>query len=91
MIFATGTATTTTATSAAAAGGGEGGEVATLLRRHYVKVFKTSTGEVMTGSEFLSLPITTSDADDDVAGIIAATCAEPDEMDRLAMSGDSQW
>ena len=72
-------------------GGGEGGKVATLLRRHYIKVFKTSVGEVMTGSEFLSLPITTSDADDDVAGIIAATCAEPDEMDRLAMSGDSQW
>jgi hypothetical protein len=85
MIFATGTATTTTATSAAAAGGGEGGEVATLLRRHYVKVFKTSAGELMTGSEFLSLQIKTSDDDDD------ATCAEPDEMDRLAKSGDSQW
>ena len=88
MIFATGTATTTTATSAAAAGGGEGGEVATLLRRHYVKVFKTSAGEVMMGSEFLSLPITTSDEDDDVAGVIATTCTKPDKMDRLAMSGD---
>ena len=72
-------------------GGGEGGKVATLLRRHHIKVFKTSAGEVMTGSEFLSLPITTSDDDDDVAGIIAATCAEPDKMDRLAMSGDSKW
>jgi hypothetical protein len=54
-------------------------------------VFKTLAGEVMTGSEFLSLPITTSDDNDDVAGIIAATCAEPDKMDRLAMSGDSKW
>jgi len=47
-----------------------------------------SKGQVMTGSEFLSLPITTSDDDDDVAGVIAAICAEPDEMDRLAMSGE---
>jgi len=45
----------------------------------------------MTGLEFLSLPITTLDNDDDVAGVIAATCAEPDKMDRLAMSGDLQW
>jgi len=72
-------------------GGGEGGEVATLLRRHYAKVFKTSAGEVMMGSEFLSLRITRSDNNNDVAGIIAATCAEPDEMDPLAMSSDSQW
>ena len=57
-------------------------------RRHCVKVFKTLAGDVMTGSEFLSLPITTSDDDDDVAGVIAATCAKPDEMDRLAMSGE---
>ena len=71
--------------------GGEGGEVATLLRRHNAKVFKTSAGEVMMGSEFLSLRITTPDNNNEVAGIIAATCAEPDEMDPLAMSGDSQW
>jgi hypothetical protein len=54
-------------------------------------VFKTLAGDVMTGSEFLSLQIKKSDDDDDVAGVIAATCVEPDEMDRLAMSGDSQW
>jgi len=45
----------------------------------------------MMGSEFLFLPITTSDDNDDVAGVITATCAEPDKMDRLAMSGDWQW
>ena len=54
-------------------------------------MFKTSLREVMTGSEFLSLPIITLDDDNDVAVVIAAICAEPDEMDQLAMSGDSQW
>ena len=72
-------------------GGGEGGKVATLLQRHYIKVFTTLAGEVMTGSEFLSLPIITLDDDNDVAVVIAVICTKPDKMDQLAMSGDLQW
>jgi hypothetical protein len=57
-------------------GGGEGGE-AEHLRGHYVKIFKTSTGGVMTESEFLAMPISTSDNDggsDIGGGVVAASC-----------------